>query len=181
MPRRRYAGREARHLRDSVRCAHSGPSHRHLRHRCAITCCRRAPPPARVRGWTRPPAPGLPALLPTMAIIPPGHNAGMVIFLMNVVAAGGLCGRMSLRMNVFAAGCRCGGMLLRRGQGVTPAAFYLGLCHLRGILSPPASHNYAAGGPFLTATAMTLQRFASLGLKSRIDAVFGLFLRVSLH
>ena len=28
----------------------SGPSHRHLRHRCAITCCRRAPPPAPVRG-----------------------------------------------------------------------------------------------------------------------------------
>ena len=34
---------------------HSGPSHRHLRHRYAITCCRRAPPPTRVRGWTRPP------------------------------------------------------------------------------------------------------------------------------
>ena len=27
----------------------------------------------------------------------------------------------------------------RRGQGATPAAFYLGLCRLRGILSPPAS------------------------------------------
>ena len=25
----------------------------------------------------------------------------------------------------------------RRGQGATPAAFYLGLCRLRGILSPP--------------------------------------------
>ena len=62
-----------------------------------------------------------------------------------------------------------------------------------------------AGGPFLTAAAMTLHRFASLALKSRIDArkrlfsgkslhrfaslslksridaAFGLFLRVSLH
>ena len=27
----------------------------------------------------------------------------------------------------------------RRRQGATPAAFYLGLCRLRGILSPPAS------------------------------------------
>ena len=27
----------------------------------------------------------------------------------------------------------------RRGHGATPAAFYLGLCRLRGILSPPAS------------------------------------------
>ena len=27
----------------------------------------------------------------------------------------------------------------RRGQGATPAAFYLGLCRLCGILSPPAS------------------------------------------
>ena len=38
---------------DSVRVAHSGPSHCHLRHRCAITCCQRAPPATRVRGWTR--------------------------------------------------------------------------------------------------------------------------------
>ncbi len=42
--------------RDSVRCAHSGPSQRLRRPRCAGTCIRRAPPPARVRGWTRPPA-----------------------------------------------------------------------------------------------------------------------------
>ena len=27
----------------------------------------------------------------------------------------------------------------RQGQDATPAAFYLGLCRLRGILSPPAS------------------------------------------
>ena len=26
--------------------------------------------------------------------------------------------------------------------------FYLGLCRLRGILSPPALHDFAAGGPF---------------------------------
>lgn len=32
--------------------AHSGPFHRHLRHSYAITCCRRAPPPARIRGWS---------------------------------------------------------------------------------------------------------------------------------
>ena len=32
--------------------------------------------------------------------------------------------------------------------GATPAAFYLGLCRLRGILSLPASHDCAAGGPF---------------------------------
>ena len=33
------------------------------------------------------------------------------------------------------------------GTGATPAAFYLGLCRLRGILSPPAPHDYAAGEP----------------------------------
>ena len=33
---------------DSVRFAHSGPSHCHQRHRCAITCCQRAPPATRV-------------------------------------------------------------------------------------------------------------------------------------
>ena len=71
----------------------------------------------------------------------------------------------------------------RRGQGATPAAFYLGLCRLCGILSPPASATVilqagnlscysdgAAGGPFLAAAAMALHRFASLALKLRIDA-----------
>ena len=43
--------------RNSVRFALSGPSHCHLRHRFAITCCQRAPPPALVRGWTSPPKP----------------------------------------------------------------------------------------------------------------------------
>ena len=89
----------------------------------------------------------------------------------------------------------------RRGQGATPAAFYLGLCRLRGILSPPASatvilqagNSYlsqrwccrravlrcssdgAAGWPFLAAAVMALQRFPSLGLKSRITARWRLF------
>ena len=34
------------------------------------------------------------------------------------------------------------------GTGATPAAFYLGLCRLRGILSPPAPKDFAAGGLF---------------------------------
>ena len=42
--------------RDSIRYAHSGPSQRLRRPRCARTYIRRVPPPARVRGWTRPPA-----------------------------------------------------------------------------------------------------------------------------
>ena len=38
------------------------------------------------------------------------------------------------------------------GRGrCTPAAFYLGLCRLRGILSLPASHDHAAGGLFFFA------------------------------
>ena len=41
------------------------------------------------------------------------------------------------------------------GTGATPAAFYLGLCRLRGILSPPAPHDHAAGGPFFAATTTT--------------------------
>ena len=38
------------------------------------------------------------------------------------------------------------------GTGATPAAFYLGLCRLRGVLFPPAPHDHAAGGPFYFAT-----------------------------
>ena len=37
------------------------------------------------------------------------------------------------------------------GAGATPAAFYLGLCRLRGVLSPPAPHDHAAGGLFFDA------------------------------
>ena len=36
------------------------------------------------------------------------------------------------------------------GTGATPAAFYLGLCRLRGILSLPTSHDNAAGGQILS-------------------------------
>ena len=86
-----------------------------------------------------------------------------------------------MRQDVVADECLCGREIvlrpnhrMRRGQGTTPAAFYLGLCRLRGILSPPAPHDCAAGGPFLTAAAMTLRRSASLGLKSRIDAALAL-------
>ena len=45
---------ESGHRRNSVRFAHSGPSQRQHRPRFAQTCCRRAPPPAPVRGWTGP-------------------------------------------------------------------------------------------------------------------------------
>ena len=41
--------------------------------------------------------------------------------------------------------------------GATPAAFYLGLCRLRGILSLIAPHDCAAGGPFFCAATMVLQ------------------------
>ena len=43
--------------------------------------------------------------------------------------------------------------------GATPAAFYLGLCRLRGILSPPALHDFAVGGLFFAAATKVLQRF----------------------
>ena len=63
--------------RDSIRCAHSGPSQRLLRPRYAGTCIRRAPPPARVRGWTRPPAAASCRLPPfpcaKRSSLPPGH------------------------------------------------------------------------------------------------------------
>ena len=124
------------------------------------------------------------------------------------VAAGkdGTGGQMSLRRRKMEpeAEYRCGGKRWNRranvvaaGQAATPAAFYLGLCRLRGNLSPPASatvilkagrssvqqrwccrraalfcrdDDSAAGGPFLHTTTIVLHRFSSLGLKSRIDA-----------
>ena len=52
------AAEESSHRRNSVRFAHSGPSQRQHRPRYAQTCCRRAPPPAPVRGWTGPPVAG---------------------------------------------------------------------------------------------------------------------------
>ena len=79
-------------------------------------------------------------------------------FLFSLALAGG---RFSLRRRKMEPEreCRCGGgrwnrraivvaaekdgtggrISLRRGQAATPAAFYLGLCRIRGILSPPAS------------------------------------------
>ena len=56
------------------------------------------------------------------------------------------------------------------GTGTTPAAFYLGLCRLRGILSPPASATVILQEAVLTCGNDGLQRFSSLGLKSRITA-----------
>ena len=74
------------------------------------------------------------------------------------------------------------GSTVAAGAGATPTAFYLGLCRLRGILSLPASHDHAAGGPFFFAAAtMVLHRFSSLGLKSRIDAGKRMFPRKSMH
>ena len=111
----------------------------------------KGPSPCPCPGVDTPSGAWPPALLPTMAIIPPGQNAGMVIWMslrQEVFEDGCRCGRRLLRMNAFAEEFRCGGLLLRRGQGATPAAFYLGLCRLRGILSPPAPHDCAAGGLF---------------------------------
>ena len=75
------------------------------------------------------------------------------------------------------------------GAAATPAAFNLGLCRLRGSYPPPAAaktihyslNDGAACGPFSTATTMVLQRFSSLALKSRIEAVQRPFLSFSLH
>ena len=73
----------------------------------------------------------------------------------------------------------CGdGLWGAAGAAATPAAFNLGLCRLRGSHPPPAAtktihcslNDGAAGGPFQTAATRVMQRFSSLGLKSRIDA-----------
>ena len=39
--------------------------------------------------------------------------------------------------------------VIAAGTVATPAAFNLGLCRLRGVLSPPAPHDHAAGGTVL--------------------------------
>ena len=65
--------------------------------------------------------------------------------------------------------CHSGGFLLR----IMPPSWH--------PVSACIPHDGAAGGPFFCATTMALHRFASLGLKSRIDAAFGLFSRASLH
>ena len=46
-------------------------------------------------------------------------------------------------------------LVIAAGTGATPAAFNLGLCRLRSVLSPPAPHDHAAGGPFFVATTTT--------------------------
>ena len=43
-------------------------------------------------------------------------------------------------------------LVIAAGTGATPAAFNLGLCRLRSVLSPPAPHDHAAGGLFYFAT-----------------------------
>ena len=50
-----YTGRIVVIAEDSVRFAHSGPSHCYLRHRCAITCYQRAPPATRVEATEKGP------------------------------------------------------------------------------------------------------------------------------
>ena len=62
------------------------------------------------------------------------------------------------------------------GTGTTPAAFYLGLCRLRGILFPPAPHDCAAGGLFFCAGDNLCSDSQIHPLKSGITAVLGLFL-----
>ena len=66
------------------------------------------------------------------------------------------------------------------GTGATPAAFNLGLCRLRGILSPPVPacvrHDHSAGGPFFCAGDNPCSDSQIHPLKSGITAVLGLFL-----
>ena len=87
----------------------------------------------RLRGILFPPAPH-------------NHAAGGPFFAAATTAAVGtvlLCDDENLNRTQFA---------ITAGTGATTAAFYLGLCRLRGILSPPAPHDFAAGGPFFVAT-----------------------------
>ena len=62
------------------------------------------------------------------------------------------------------------------GTGAPPAAFNLGLCRLRGILSPPVAHGYAAGALFFCAGDNPCSDSQIHPLKSGITAVLGLFL-----
>ena len=73
--------------------------------------------------------------------------AGGPFFAATTTTAGGtilLCDEENWSRTRFVVAARCSG-----GAGATPAAFYLGLCRLRGILSPPAPHDHAAGGTVL--------------------------------
>ena len=66
------------------------------------------------------------------------------------------------------------------GTGAPPAAFNLGLCRLRGILSPPVPacvrHDHSAGGLFFCAGDNPCSDSQIHPLKSGITAVLGLFL-----
>ena len=66
----------------------------------------------------------------------------------------------------WVVGMGCGnGLWGAAGAAATPAAFYLGLCRLRGSYPPPAAaetidyslNDNAAGGPFPTAATTMLQ------------------------
>ena len=48
------------------------------------------------------------------------------------------------------------------GTGATPAAFYLGLCRLRVILSLPASHDNAAGRQILSWRRLLQEGYSSM-------------------
>ena len=62
--------------------------------------------------------------------------------------------RFSLRQRRIESDAeRCCCATVAAGAGATPAAFYLGLCRLRGIQSPPAPHDGATGRPFFFAAA----------------------------
>ena len=65
--------------------------------------------------------------------------------------------------------CHSGGFLLR----IMPPSWYPVPACVR--------HGHSAGGPFLAVAAMTLHRFASLALKSRIDARKRVLTGKSLH
>ena len=164
MPRRRYAGREGQ--------APEGP--RSLRSRRPLPSSSasslrdnllpKGPSPCPCPGVDTPSGAWPPCPAPHDGNHPSGSKRGdgnlsdecrcrRRLLRMNVYADECRCGGRFLRMNAFAEEFRCGGLLLRRGQGATPAAFYLGLCRLRGILSPPAPHDCAAGGPFFFAAA----------------------------
>ena len=66
------------------------------------------------------------------------------------------------------------------GTSAPPAAFKLGLCRLRGILSPPVPacvrHDHSAGGPFICAGDNPCSDSQIHPFKSGITAVLGLFL-----
>ena len=73
---------------------------------------------------------------------PHDHVAGGPFFAATTTAVGGtvlLCDEENWSRTQFVVAARCSG-----GAGANPAAFYLGLCRLRGVLSPPAPHDHAA-------------------------------------